>query len=119
MIDLKGRLTDIFDDITFGMYINNPDGSLSPIKYEDSSLKKRYIQELLDLIADYIESIELPKHREMTEEMTPPSELTNAYLLNQWAILEDLNGVTEAYNNATKDCQAKLDEAVKALKENK
>ena len=90
------------------------------VDYESGKKEIERVKRVIkQLVADYIESIELPKHREMTEEMTPPKELAEAYLSNQLAMLDDLNGVTDAYNQALKDCQAKLDETVKYLKENK
>ncbi len=81
---------------------------------------ERYISELLDsikkVVADYIQSIELPENR-------PEWNIDSKY-----QIIDDTLGnraqelyedMRLGYNQALTDCQAKLDEVVKSLKETK
>ena len=63
---------------------------------------------LNNYIANYISSIELPEKKKDTRGAT--QNPSNPKYLTKYAT---------AYNDCLKDCQAKLDEAVKALKENK
>ena len=71
-------------------------------------LKDYTVEEMINLIASHISSIELPEKKKDTRGAT--QNPSNPKYLTKYAT---------AYNDCLKDCQAKLDEAVKALKENK
>lgn len=60
-------------------------------------------------VADYIESIELPKRR-------LPIKCSAGALCDGDMCCDNLPYENQAYNQGIKDCQAKLDEAVKELR---
>jgi hypothetical protein len=68
-------------------------------------------------VADYIESIELPKIR---RPMYRPNRQLPPYLAGAETLdpehVKMMKCYNSGYNLATKDCQAKLDEAVKELR---
>lgn len=116
MLKLDERLDETYLNT---VYSGNsaPPGMVFGINLNNDAVYQSLKADIKRLFADYIESIELPKIR---RPMYRPNRQLPPYLAGAETLdpehVKMMKCYNSGYNLATKDCQAKLDEAVKELR---
>ncbi len=56
-MNIKDDITEVFDSITMGLYVSEDGQEFSPVRYENSPLREKHINELLQAVSKSLDTL--------------------------------------------------------------